>query len=64
MKMNCEVLEVKAAGLNLRLTLQGRQKGCAPWREWCSMTIDIPSTEKAKKAFHIGRLLTIELRTE
>jgi uncharacterized protein YcaQ len=64
MKMECEVLEIKAAGSNLRLTLQGRQKGAAAWREWCSMSIDIPATEKAKKAFHIGRLLTIQIQAE
>lgn len=64
MKMECEVLEVSGGGLNLNLKLQGRQTNAAEWREWCVMALQIPATEKAKKAFHVGRRVIIELRTE
>lgn len=62
--MDCEILEVKGMALNLRLTMQGRQHNAADWRDWCSMTIDIPATEKAKKAFHIGRRVTLTINAE
>jgi hypothetical protein len=63
-KMQCEILGIETTGLNLRLKLQGRQKNCAEWREWCSMTIEIPATEKTKPAFYLGRRVIVDIRTE
>ena len=62
--MDCEVLEVSGGGLNLSLKLQGRQTNAAEWREWCVMALQIPATEKAKKAFHVGRRVSIIINAE
>lgn len=64
MKMDCEILEVKSKGTSLGLTLQGRQDTAAQWREWNSMVIDIPATEKAKKAFRVGRRVSVVISAE
>lgn len=64
MKMNCEVLEVAGGGGKLRLKLQGRQAAGAPWREWCVMSIEMPATDKAQRAFYVGRLVKITVQAE
>lgn len=64
MKMKCEVLSAASAGNTLKLTLQGRQVKSPPWKPWCSLAIDIPATDKSQAAFHVGRRVIIELRTE
>jgi hypothetical protein len=62
--MDCELLEVSGGGTSLTLRLQGRQIGAAEWREWNKMTLEIPATEKSKKAFYVGRRVILSLKVE
>lgn len=63
MKMICEILSADGCGMNLRLKVQARQIGAADWRDFNAFEIEIPAHERTKKAFHVGRMITIEVKT-
>ena len=64
MKLGCEVLAVEGTGNTMKLRLQGKKVDAADWHDWCVMTIEIPATAKAKRAFHVGRVVSITISAE
>lgn len=64
MKMDCEVLGVESTGDTLQLKVQGRTTTAAAWRPWCKFTMEIPATDKAMRAFHIGRKVSVTISAE
>lgn len=64
MKIKAHVLGVEDAGNRLRVTAQGQAGNAPSWAEWLSITIHLPLTEKTKKAYYVGRHITIEVTTD
>lgn len=63
MKIKCEVIAVSGDGEVLHVKMQGSTAGAANWRRMGVCTIEIPETPKSQKTFHLGRIVTINIRT-
>lgn len=63
MKINAEVLAVETIGDALRVTLQGKAEADAEWRPYLRAHIDIPETLPNRRAYFIGRRVTLQLKT-
>lgn len=64
MKLGCEILAAESCGNTMKIKLQGKKVDAAAWHDWCVMTIEIPATAKAKRAFHVGRVVTLTVSPE
>ncbi len=62
MKMRCEVLTITSDGETLSVGLQGSPKASAKWRTLERQELKIPDTERSRRAFWLGRIVTIDLR--
>lgn len=62
MKITAEVLSVDSHGDALNVKLQGKAKIDADWRPYLKFDLDVPETDKNRRAFYVGRKvkLTIE----
>lgn len=61
MRIKAHVLSVADHGDNLEITAQGQVPGSAEWRPWCSVSITVPMTDRARRAYYIGRQFTVTL---
>lgn len=61
MKIEAEVLGVKTDGISLSLSLSGWPVTAPEGEMATSYTIDVPATTKAKRAFYIGRKVSISI---
>ncbi len=55
MKIEGHVIKVSDIGDKLRITGQGSAIVDAEWRPMLSIEIDVPITDRNRKAFYIGR---------
>jgi len=61
MKLRCEVIGISARGDSFEVDLQGTTPNAAEWRGMERQTLILPATKNASRAFHIGRIVTIEI---
>lgn len=61
MKIEGHVTEVSDRGDKLRIVGQGRALMDAEWRPFLSILIDVPITDRNRKAFYVGRQLDLEV---
>jgi hypothetical protein len=54
MKINAHVLSVADRGDNLEIT--------AASRPYCSVSVTVPMTEHARRAYYVGRRFTVTLK--
>lgn len=59
MKLRVEVTKVETTGDCLRVTAQGKPTNAASWRPLVSQVIEVPDTEPTRRAFYVGRMVTI-----
>lgn len=59
MKLECEVTKVSGDGETMAIGLKGRQANDAEWRRDGCQEIQITATVSAKKAFFLGRRVTL-----
>jgi hypothetical protein len=64
MKINAHVLSVADRGDKLEITGQGDSLGAAEWRPYCAVSLTIPMTDHARRAYYVGRKFTITLKPE
>jgi len=64
MKIEGHVTEASDAGDKMRIIGQGRAVNDAEWRPHLAMMIEIPMTDRNRKAFYIGRKFTVSLKPE
>lgn len=64
MKLRCEVTEVKNTGDAIRIAWQGSASTDAEWRPMLTGVMEIPATVKAQRAYHVGRVFTMELSAQ
>jgi hypothetical protein len=64
MKLECTVTQATNSGESLSITLKGRQAHDPDWFRDGVQDIEIRCSERAKRAFYLGRrvILTIEPR--
>jgi len=63
MKLKCEVIAVENNGDFITVTLQGKARRAAEWRDLVEQKLRIPPTPANRSAFYIGRSVTIDVRT-
>lgn len=63
MKMRCEIIAAENRGDNFKIKVQARQSRAAEWRSWNCFEIEMPAHPKTIKAFHVGRIVKIEIKT-
>ena len=61
MKLKCEILEVANNGDGLTIGLQAKI-GRAEWKSIERQTIRIDNTAQNRRAFYVGRVVTLELK--
>ena len=59
MKLECTVTQISNSGESITITLRGRQPKDAEWRRDGHQEIEITCSEKAKRAFWLGRRVVI-----
>ncbi|MEH2517531.1 hypothetical protein V1279_003104 [Bradyrhizobium sp. AZCC 1610] len=64
MKIEGHLLEASDMGDKLRITGQGKAISDADWRPMLSMVIEVPMTDRNRKAFYVGRHFTMDLKPE
>lgn len=62
MKINAHVLEASDRGDKLAVTAQGKARGAAEWQPFMSILVNVPMTDRNKRAFYVGREIEIEVR--
>jgi len=62
MKFRAEILAVETAGLTLRVKTQASGIRDANWRDMEVFTFSVPATDAQCAAFHVGRMLDIEVK--
>jgi hypothetical protein len=55
LKINAHVLEVSDRGDKLAVTAQGKAVGAADWQPCMSILVNVPMTDRNKRAFYVGR---------
>lgn len=63
MKIEAEVLSAEGGGDHMKISLQGKELNAADWRPYLSLRLEIPDTERNRRAFYVGRLVSLELKT-
>jgi hypothetical protein len=63
MKIEGEVKRVGNSGDTLKVEMRARSKRDAFWRLDGDCYFEVACTDKAKKAYHVGRKVTIEIKT-
>lgn len=63
MKLRCEVIGVSSNGEVLDVRLQGSEVSAAEWRRMGVQQIQIADTPGNKKTYHLGRVITLEIKT-
>lgn len=61
MKLECEVTNVRDSGEYMTVGLMGRQPNDAEWRQDQPAEIRVTASDKLKRAFYLGRKVTIEI---
>lgn len=61
MKIDAEVLAAETIGDGLRLKLQGSAQSDAEWRPMLAMSIEVPDQPRNRKAYHVGRRVSIKI---
>ncbi|MCS3449813.1 hypothetical protein M2222_001366 [Bradyrhizobium elkanii] len=59
MKINAHVLEASDRGDKLSVTAQGKAVGAAEWQPFMSILVNVPMTDRNKRAFYIGREIDV-----
>lgn len=59
MKLDCEVTKVSGNGETVTIEMDGRQKTDAEWRRNGLQQIQVTGSDKVKRAFYLGRRVTI-----
>lgn len=59
MKLDCVVTRVSGGSETVTIDLDGRQKNDADWRRDGTQQIQVTGTGKVKRAFYLGRRVTI-----
>ncbi len=64
MKLECTVSKVSENGETISIALDGRQANDAEWRRDGTQTLEFTATDKARRAFYLGRkvIMTVEPR--
>ncbi len=63
MKLRCAIISATDNGDEIALIVQGRQKGGARWRGEREMKLILPMHDKTARAFYVGRIITVEVKT-
>ncbi len=64
MKITAQVKAVRSGGDMMTVELIGKPAKSASWRLNGTHSLDIPATEKAKAAFHIGRKVELFVKVK
>lgn len=59
MKIDCTVTKVSECGESVAITLSGRQANDADWRRDGVQAIEVTGSERVKRAFYLGRKVTL-----
>lgn len=62
MKIEGHVLEARDMGDKLHVQAQGRAVGAAEWQPWMQIAVNVPMTDRNKRAFCVGREIELTLR--
>ncbi|WP_156928803.1 hypothetical protein [Bradyrhizobium sp. th.b2] len=62
MKIEAHVLEASDKGDKLLVQAQGRAVGAAEWQPWMSIAVNVPMTDRNKRAFYVGREIEITVK--
>lgn len=63
MKIHAEVLSAEGGGDHMKIRLQGKELNAADWRPYLSLSLEIPDTERNRRAYYVGRLVSVTLAT-
>lgn len=61
MKIEGHVLEARDMGDKLHVQAQGRAVGSAEWQPWMQIAVNVPMTDRNKRAFYVGREIELTL---
>jgi hypothetical protein len=61
MKIKAYVFFVADRGDMLEITARGQVPGSAEWRPTCSVSVTVPMSERARRAYYVGRQFTVTL---
>lgn len=61
MKLDCEVTKVSGDGETMTIGLSGRQANDAEWRRDGYQEVQITASGSAKRAFYLGRRVTLSI---
>lgn len=64
MKIDCHVIATETTGDGLRVTMQGKPPSAADWRALERQEIILPDTEATRRAFYVGREVTITVKAK
>lgn len=64
MRITAEVLEVSTDQEKLTLRLQGHGEMDAGWRPYLVLTLQLPDTLKNRRAYHLGRNVTLNIEAK
>lgn len=59
MKLECKVTRASNSGESMTVVLKGRQKRDADWRRDGEVQIEFACSDAAKRAFYLGRSVTV-----
>jgi hypothetical protein len=62
MKLECTVKRVSESGETVSIAMDGRQRNDAEWRRDGDITIEVTSSAKVRRAFYLGRKVTIAVQ--
>jgi hypothetical protein len=62
MKLECRVTRVSGDGETVTVSLDGRQHHDAEWRRDGDQQIQVTGSAKVKRAFYLGRRVTITVQ--
>lgn len=61
MKIEGHVLEARDMGDKLHVQAQGKAVGAAEWQPNMSIAVNVPMTDRNKRAFYVGREIELTL---
>ena len=62
MKLKCHILEVKTDGERLEIKAQGCGDADARWRPMNVITFQCADITSARRAFYVGRHISVEIK--
>jgi hypothetical protein len=62
MKIEGHVTQAMDQGDKLRIIGQGRAVADAEWRPWLTIMVDVPITDRNRKAFFVGRNFELSVK--